>query len=204
MIQSSADAQALNGVAAACPTIGTISSVAAVSRHGSAAMPQPPMGRSAAPSASQLAARKHRLKTRKIDTGAPNASGSRIDMVADQTTRQCGHGRVRRLRFRLGRRLRRSGRPFALDGRESGRAEIVLDSHEVPRVTLGGPIRLPQHRRHGGKDRTVSRRIAAAMYYRPNHHAVRRATKHEGTRGFQRCLRAVSIRRKFFPQRDRK
>ena len=70
MAQSIADAHALNGVAAACPTTGMISSVAAVSRHGSAATPQPSSGSSVAPSASQLAARTHRLKTARVDTGA--------------------------------------------------------------------------------------------------------------------------------------
>jgi hypothetical protein len=60
MIQSRADEHASNGVATVWPTTGSIFNVAEVSRHGSAATPQPLSGSSAAPSVNHAATRNER------------------------------------------------------------------------------------------------------------------------------------------------
>jgi hypothetical protein len=70
MIQSMADEHMSNGVAAACPTIGMIFSVADVNRHGSAATAQPPSGSSAAPSVNHAKARMRRSAILEVDTEA--------------------------------------------------------------------------------------------------------------------------------------
>src|ERR1700761_1891905 len=103
MAQSIAEAHALNGVAAACPTTGRMSSVAAVKRHGSAATPQPSRGSSIAPNISQLAARKQRLNTVRVDTGALVRSGCGVDMIADQAPGRHRRGGFARERLRFGR-----------------------------------------------------------------------------------------------------
>ncbi|MBB5412348.1 hypothetical protein OKW40_003024 [Paraburkholderia sp. RAU6.4a] len=58
MIQSIAEAHMSKGVAAAWPTTGSTFRVAAVTRHGSAAAPQPPSGNSSAPATSHATARR--------------------------------------------------------------------------------------------------------------------------------------------------
>jgi len=148
MAQSIADAHALKGVAAACPTTGRMSSVAAVRRQGNAATPQPSRGSSIAPIASQLAARTQRLKTVRVDTGALVRSGCRVDVIADEAAGRHRRGGFARQRVRLRRVVRRGRRPLALHGRESSGTEIVGDGHGLPRVTLGVRIRLPHLRRH--------------------------------------------------------
>lgn len=88
MIQSMADEHASNGVAAAWPITGTIFSVAEVSRHGSAATPQPPSGSSAAPSVDHAATRMKRVKIFGVDT---QASGQAVVLTLCPT-RPAGAG----------------------------------------------------------------------------------------------------------------
>ena len=153
-----ADEHASNGVAAACPTTGTIFSVADAARHGSAARPQPLSGNSAAHTADHAVARATHLRVVELVTFVTQCPASRggVDVTTDQT------GRQRRLRSRsrtsgFGRGLRAAGGGcrsgaggFARCGRASRRRESWTmrangAGHDEPREMKG--IYRSTHRR---------------------------------------------------------